>query len=188
MRWKIKTDAATEPVTTAEAKAQLNIPTGVTDWDDLIDAKVKSARMFVEKTLGQCLIEQTLTVVLDEWPCDWVELPRGPVISITHVKYTDAAGTVQTWANTDYTTDTVSRTPRIAPKLGKSWPVNADTIGSIEIEYKAGFGTTADAVPQNFREAIRVLAAHEFEHREDTVHTLPTRVLTHLNGFANNEF
>jgi len=185
-RWEVKTQPTAEPVTLTEAKAQLNVPDNISDWDGLIEGKIKAARIYVEEYIGQWLVTQTITAYFDEFPCDWLELPRGPLTSITHIKYTDD-GTQKVWDANEYITDKVSKMPRISPKAGQSWPTNDDTINSIEVEFVAGYGGASD-VPQNFKEAILVLAAHYFEHREDTVHTLPTRVVDSLFRHANHMF
>lgn len=187
MSWKIATQPATEPVTLAEAKAQLNIPSAITDWDTLITLQIEAARIYVEQFSSQHLITQTVQEYFSDFPCKWLELSRYPIASITSVKYTDSDHAQQTWADTNYDTDLVSRYGRISPKPGKTWPVNDDTINSIVVEYVTGYGT-ASAVPAHFKQAILLTVGHMFENREDTIHTLPTRVHDLLRESANWQF
>ncbi len=185
--WKIKTQPATEPVTLTEAKAHLNIPSAITDWDDLITVQIEAARIYVEQYSSQHLITQTVQEYFSEFPCDWIELSRFPISSITHVKYTDTNHTQQEWDSANYVQDKVSRYGRIAPKPNKTWPTNDDSLNSIEIEYVTGYGTAAD-VPAHFKQAILLTVGHMFENREDTIHTLPTRVHDLLRISANWQF
>lgn len=186
-KWKIKTQPAEEPVTLEEAKAHLNIPSAITDWDSLITRQIATARQYVEDFVGCCLVTTTLQEYFDEFPCDWLELSRFPISSVTHVKYTDADGDQQTWNATLYNTDKVSKQGRIAPKPSQTWPVNDDSLNSVLVEYVAGFGAAAD-VPELYKQAILLTVGHLFENREDTVHTLPTRVIDLLYRKSNWEF
>lgn len=159
----------------------------MTDWDDLITRQIKTARQYVEDYIGGCLITQTIQEYFDEFPCNYLELARFPIISIISVTYTDSDGDTQTWAATNYNTDKVSKMGRIAPKPSKTWPTNDDSLNSIEIEYTAGYGA-ADDVPEVYKDAMLLTVGHLFENREDRVHTLPTRVLDLLHRRANWQF
>lgn len=187
MGWKIKTQPATEPVTLTEAKAHLNIPSAITDWDDLITTQVKAAREYVEQYASQHLITQTVQEYFSDFPCGWLELTRYPIASITHVKYTDSDHAQQTWDSSKYDTDLVSRYGRIAPKPSQDWPDNDDSLNSIQVEYVTGYGAASD-VPARFKQAILLTVGHMFENREDTVHTLPTRVCDLLRESSNWQF
>lgn len=186
-KWKILTQPAEEPVTLAEAKAHLNIPSALTDWDSLITRQIATARQYVEDYLGACLVTTTIQEYFDEFPCDWLELSRFPISAVTHVKYTDSAGEQKTWTSTLYNIDKVSKQGRIAPKPAQTWPINDDSLNSIEVQYVAGFGAAAD-VPAIYKDAILLTVGHLFENREDTVHSLPTRVIDLLFRKANHQF
>ncbi|TXH14984.1 MAG: hypothetical protein E6R03_08205, partial [Hyphomicrobiaceae bacterium] len=179
MPWKVTSAPATEPVTTAEAKLHLNIPTAVTDWDTLIEELIKSATSHVEDLTSQCLITQTLQEYrdnLDELQYfGEITLARYPVSAITHIKYTDTAGAQQTWDSANYRTDLVSRRPRIALATAGTLPTTTDEVNSIEIQYIAGYGNAA-AVPAEFKTAIKLLVAEMFENRENRAYTLPDRL------------
>lgn len=186
-KWKIKTQPSEEPVTLSEAKAHLNIPSAITDWDSLITRQIATARQYVEDFIGGCLVSTTILEYFDEFPCGCLELSRFPVSSVTSVKYTDADGAQQTWTSTEYSTDLVSKFARIAPKPNEVWPANNDDINSIVVEYVAGFGAKS-AVPELYKDAILLTVGHLFENREDTVHTMPTRVIDLLYRKSNWQF
>ena len=183
MPWKVTSAPATEPVTMSEAKAHLNIPNAVTDWDTLITELVKSAREHIEKLTGQALVTQTRQEFFDNLDTlaytGEMNLGSYPISTLTHIKYTDAAGTQQTWASTNYRTDLVSRRPRIALATAGTLPTNSDEINSIEIQYVCGYGNAA-AVPAQFKTAIKLLVAELFENRENRAYTLPDRLNNYM--------
>jgi uncharacterized phiE125 gp8 family phage protein len=50
------------------------------------------------------------------------------------------------------------------------WPANvADVPDAVRVRYTCGYGTSPDAVPEPLRQAVRLLAGHWYEHREDVV-------------------
>lgn len=183
MPWKVTSQPATEPVTTAEAKLHLNIPDAVTDWDTMIAEMVKSAREHIEKLTGQAFVTQTVQEFIDNFDTiacmGEMTLSRYPISAVTHIKYTDTAGAQQTWADTNYATDLVSRRPRIALKTAGTIPENSDEINSIEIQYVCGYGA-ASAVPAQFKTAIKLLVGELFENRENRAYTLPDRLHSYL--------
>lgn len=183
MPWKVTSQPATEPVTTAEAKLHLNIPDAITDWDTMIAEMVKSARKHIEKLTGQAFVTQTVQEFFDNFNTlrytGEMTLSRYPISSITHIKYTDTAGAQQTWATTNYATDLVSRRPRIALKTAGTIPENSDEINSIEIQYVCGYGA-ASAVDEQFKTAIKLLVAEMFENRENRAYTMPDRLHNYL--------
>jgi len=164
------TDAATEPVTTAELKKHMNITAAFTEDDDYIVTLEKAARYWVEDHTNRGLINQSWTLQMDWWPADGViRLNRGPVSSVTSVKYEDVDGDTQTLvAGTDYQTDLVSKPARILPEPGATWPtLEADRANAIEVVFVAGYGATAASVLEDFKHAIKLLVGHWYEHRED---------------------
>lgn len=183
MAFKVTSQLATEPVTTAEAKLHLNIPDAITDWDTMIAEMVKSAREHIEKLTGQAFITQTTQEFLDNFDTlrcmGEMTLSRYPISAITHIKYTNTAGAQTTWPDTNYATDLVSRRPRIALKAAGTIPENSDEINSIEIQYVCGYGA-ASAVPAQFKTAIKLLVAEMFENRENRAYTLPDRLHSYL--------
>ena len=91
-----------------------------------------------------------------------IRLPLGKVSSVTHLKYTDANGALQTLsASTDYQTDLYSQPARIMPAYGASWPtVRADTFNVVTARFVAGYGSAATDVPGPIREAILLAVGH----------------------------
>ncbi len=85
---RLITSPAIEPVTLAEAKADLRI-----DHDDdnaLLGRHIAEAREWVEKLLQIKLLFQTWELVIDKFPPSEIKLPFGPVNSIVSILYDDA--------------------------------------------------------------------------------------------------
>jgi uncharacterized phiE125 gp8 family phage protein len=159
------TDAATEPLTTAEAKAHLRV-TASTD-DTYIDMLVKAARTMAENELRRSLITQTWTKTLDQFP-DAIELHYPPIIAISSVKYYDTAGAQQTLDPGLYTLDSASEPGWIVPAYGRTWPATLAAINAVEVIYTAGYGAAA-AVPQAIKSYILLHVGHLYENREATM-------------------
>jgi uncharacterized phiE125 gp8 family phage protein len=96
-------------------------------------------------------------------------MPFGQLQSVTHVKYTDTAGT-QTTFSADYWEVSTARDPGVlALSYSQSWPsTTLRVLDPIEIQFVCGWTTAADA-PYEIQAAILLIAAHLYEHREDVV-------------------
>lgn len=159
----VVTPAATEPVTTAEAKAHLVVEHA--DDDTLIDSYIAAARSFVEVWTGRQLVSVTYDLFLDTWS-RVIEMPRPPLSSVTTVKYTDVNGVQQTWTGANYQTDTDTQPGRIMPVEGEVFPnLQAATFNVVEIRFVAGYGAAA-AVPERFKLAIKQSVAQWYEYRK----------------------
>lgn len=155
---------ATEPVSLAEAKAFLKIDDGAEDG--LVTTLIGAARLHVEAVTGKALIAQSWRKVLDRWPDEGiVALPVAPVRALTAITATDDGGEEHALAVGQFTTadDRV-----IVPRVVAGMPVLQERQG-LEIDYVAGFGTTAEAVPPDLRQAVLGLVAHWFEHRDAVI-------------------
>lgn len=170
------TPPAIEPVTLVEAKAHLRV--NFSDDDTLISAFVAASRMNVEGWLGRALIDQTWDLYLDEFPTDTfkgIQIPLPPLISVTSVKYDDAAGVEQTMDPTGYYVDVASQPGWIVPTggSGASWPTPLDAINSVRIRFRAGYMTSdsppVGSVPQDIKHGLLLTLGSLYEHRESQV-------------------
>ena len=155
------TGPAVEPITSANVKTKLGIGSADTSSDSQIGWMIPAARRYVENRTGRALINQTWQLFLDEFPA-LIELPLGVVSSVTHVKYTDASGTVQTLDAADYQTDLVSVPARIAPSYASmSWPGTRErTFNAVEVQFVAGYGAAGGSVPDDIIEALYRIVGH----------------------------
>lgn len=155
---------AIEPVSVDEAKAHLRVD-GASE-DALIASLILTSRLHIEAALGLALIEQGWRLVLDAWPRDGVvKIPLSPVASLTQVRVRNAAGAMEPVGAGNYVAVLVGRPQRIVRTNG-AWPIPAVPAAGIEIEFTAGFGAAAADVPAPIRQALLLLIAHWYEHRD----------------------
>lgn len=157
------TDPATEPITTAEAKAHLRV-----DWSDddtIIDLYITAAREFCEEYTNRGFITQTWTQDDNSFGTH-IELKRNPVVSVTSVKYYDENESQQTWNSSNYQVDNKSDVGGIYPAANKDFPsISSETILPVETIYVVGYGAASD-VPEKIKQAIKIMVSYFYENRE----------------------
>jgi len=155
---------AREPVTVSEAKAHLRVDG--TAEDTLIGTLILTSRLHIEAALGLALMTQSWRLTLDAWPKRReLELPLRPLRSVSSVNVLTADGAAETVSPASYVVDIDGTPPRIVPNSG-SWPQPEKAANGIEIEFTAGFGDEAADVPAPVRQALLLLIAHWYEHRD----------------------
>lgn len=149
---------------------------------------VEAARHYIEKASGRYLINTEMKMYLNEWgsgempwwdgmregafvdQADYIEIPYGPLQSVTHIKTYDDTDTATTWASTNYFVDNRKQDlGRIKPRSGQSWPVFTRPTNGIEIQFVAGYGETAKDVPANVKLALMMQCAHLYQNRGDLI-------------------
>jgi len=157
--------AATEnPITTPDLKAHSHIDTS--DDDAQVAAYIAAATQDTESFLWRQLCTATWVLTLDRFPwSDYIDLPRPPLQSVTHVKYYDLSNTQQTLSTGDYEVDTSTEPGRIYIDRSTGWPSVYDRRNAVEIRFVAGYGA-ASTVPEMIKQSIRMKAAHWYENRE----------------------
>jgi len=171
MTLQLVTPPAAEPVTLSDAKAFLRV--GHDAEDGLILQLIASARQRVEAETGRALISRTYREALDAWDVPGriadsgrqFRLPLPPLISVISVTTfaADDAGTV--WDAANYFVDTASDPGRIAVRSG-DFPRPGRAVAGIEILFEAGYGASADDVPEALREAVMRLTADAYLNRD----------------------
>ncbi|HUU35192.1 MAG TPA: head-tail connector protein [Vicinamibacterales bacterium] len=155
-----------EPVSVVEAKEHLRVDGG--DEDDYIGALITAAREWAETFTRRQFLQATYILHLDSFPGQIV-LPRPPLISVTTVEYVDTAGTTREFSSANYDQLKDTLPGRIVLGYGQSWPSTRAHAQAVIVTYKAGYGTAASDVPMPIRHAVKMLAAHWFENREQTI-------------------
>ena len=150
------TPPATEPVTLAEMKAQIGIPTGNTASDTIITRRITEARQWCENFTDRAFITQTREIRFDKFQ-DEFRLPSAS--AVVSLKYVDINGTVITLTATDYVLDTYDRIPFVRLAYGSVWPPIRDERNAVRIQYTAGYGAAA-AVDPLIKEAVMLLVGH----------------------------
>jgi uncharacterized phiE125 gp8 family phage protein len=171
MAYKKTVPPATEPFTLAEAKNFLQID-DFEDDDDLITALIEAVRIDTEEYLNRCLIQTTIQEYFPVFEPQMF-LSLNPVLSIDEIIYTDQNGTSQTL--TTYQSDLISEPAFIAPTANTSFPsVQSNIVNPIRVTYKSGFGTTADDIPKNIKQAMLLMLRDNYDNRENPVRKMRT--------------
>lgn len=154
---------AVEPLTLAEAKAHLRIDE--TAEDTYVTALIVSARVRIEVETRRALVTQVWTQTLDRWPADGVVgLRIAPVQTVTSVTVRDASGTPQAVDAGAYALDGDGAPPRLL--INAPVPSPATLPAGVAITFAAGYGDAAADVPADIRQAMLLLVADWFEHRD----------------------
>lgn len=157
---------AEEPVTLGRAKAWLRVDGD--DEDALIGTLITAARLHLENTTGRALVSQAWRLVLDKWPAGGeVRLPVAPLIELTAIRAFDEDGDDHAIPLAQFLTAGNGSARLVLPANIAGMPALRPRLG-IEIDYVAGFGD-ADDVPEDLKQALLVLVAHWFEHRDAVV-------------------
>ncbi len=152
MPLQIITPPALEPVTLAEAKAQLKLDT---DADDaLISTLITAARARAEWFTGRAFVSQSWILWLDGWQ---------EVVEVTSVTTYARDGSATVLDPASYDVDLAGN--RVA--LGCIAPPGLRSLNALAIAFDAGFGDAATDVPADIRAAILELMAELYVNRGD---------------------
>ena len=161
-----RTITGSEPLTSAEAKSHLRIDE---DYEDAqISDLITLARQKLEVDTRRTLIASTWTARYDRFPysvTDIIELPRPPLLTVSHVKYINTEGTLTTWSSSEWTSDINAEPGFVRLVYSYSWPTPRDEPGAVRIEHTAGYA----AVDARVKHAMRMLVGHYYENREAVV-------------------
>lgn len=159
-----RTSAPASPIVTLdEAKTHLRVDH--TDDDTYITALVDAAISVAENYTERSFFTQTWTLKLDDFPTDYIELIRGPIASVTSVKYYNSDNTLTTIDSADYRVDTYSTVARI--EHTDTWPTTYDRIDAVEVVFVAG-QLVAD-VPDDIKTAVKLIVGHLYQNRQDVI-------------------
>lgn len=149
---KVTTAVASELLTAADIKDAMRIT--FTDDDTLLGDLIKAARQAIEKHCSISIGTQTITSTLDLNGWEEIELPFGPVQSITTVTYkSDFATYSAAIASEDYDTDGVDYLT-FTPFTSGRW----------KIVYQTGYSTLPDDLKSFW---IRLVTFY-YENRGDS--------------------
>lgn len=166
-----------EPLSLDEVKAHLRVD-GMAE-DALLQSLVLTSRLHIEAALGLALITQSWKLVLDAWPHNGiVNLPIAPVQLVSDVRLMAQDGSAQSLDDNGYDVDASGRPARIYRRSG-TWPTPGRKHAGIEIDFAAGFGAAANDVPEPVRQALLLLVAHWYEHRDPIEIGTPSTAVPH---------
>ena len=178
------TEAADYPVSLTKAKEHLRLDDQ--NDDSLVRSLILAATAHIEGITQRSLVNRTYRLFIDyvhetdyqlwegtrvgpdlSYRRNYIDLPRPPCVSVTHVKSYDDSDTATTFDSSKYYVDTANTPPRIVLRDGQSWPTGLRAANGIEIEYVAGYGANDTDVPEPLRLAVLQMVTHMYEHRGD---------------------
>jgi uncharacterized phiE125 gp8 family phage protein len=152
---------AFEPLSLNDAKIFLRVDHD--DDDDVISALISAARAHVEAQTRRALITQTWRLARDGWPITGqIKVRPAPVQSIATLRTYDHDGDELSHDPSIFAIDVEAGIIAAPPW---SLPVPGRSLAGIEIDFVAGFGNAASAVPAPLLQAIRHLVAHWYDNR-----------------------
>lgn len=167
MALKLVTAPTITPFTLDEVKEHLRQFTNDDDFyiQSLIDVVIAAA----ENITRRSLYTTTWKLYMDAFECKEILLPRAPLQSVTHVKYYDTAGELQTIDAADYQVDIVSEPGRVVPAPNTSWPnTECGRLNAVEIQFVAGWAKRFD-LPASLKQAMLYHISHMYDVREPVV-------------------
>lgn len=166
----LKTKPAEEPIALIDATNYLRIDLAPEDVEEInyLKSIITAAREWCEGFQKRAYITQTWEITFDYWPEEnIIEIPKGSLQSIDSVKYKNSLGVEMSLnENIDFVYSKKGILGRITPAYGKSWPsFTPYPLDAITIEFKCGYGDTADKVPEKVLQAMKLLISHWYENR-----------------------
>lgn len=126
---------------------------------------IPTVREWCEQTTGRTLLTTVYVTTLDAWPSSGrIALPWCPLQAVASIQYLDAAGSLQTLPTTAWRAAQWSVPASI--QLAGPLPTLLPGPDAVTVQYTAGDGTSAAAVPPTLRAWMLLQLAHLFAHRE----------------------
>jgi uncharacterized phiE125 gp8 family phage protein len=158
--------AATDAITTAEAKTHMRIDAA--DDDTYIAALIAAATNYAETYTGRQFVTATYQLCRDCFINNGMFLGRSPAASVTSITYYDSSNEQQTLSTDVYELDSTVSPGRVVLKYSEDFPSITSRHNGIVITYTAGYGD-ADSVPEGIKAALKFMVAHWYENREPVV-------------------
>lgn len=190
--------ATTYTLNIAASALGAEAPTTNTTNDPEVTRLITAVRERAELATNRSLITQTWDLVLDGFPpyasvsyglslgtrllsgydrsggtmrVNFIEIPKAPLQSITHVKYYDTTGTLQTWAASNYVVEAPSGPRAARGRLGLAygivWPSTYGQQGDVTIRFVCGYGAASSSVPAFIRSMMLLDASDLYVNRGD---------------------
>ncbi len=162
------------PIETLAEHLHLNTAAPELDESDTLQRFIEAATATIERQIQTAFIMQTWRWTTATW-C--APLPLTPVAGIESVEVIDGAGEAVPWDGW-FLIDASQQ--RVGTRKGQTRPSILKD-GYAVITFTTGYGTGWTDIPPDLRQAITLLAAHYYEHRDavdDQLAALPFGVIS----------
>lgn len=196
MTVRVVTPPAFEPITVAELKDHLRIGSALTMDDVLLAALIRSVRGYAEGYMQRSLVERTLELTLCNFPYV-IEIPYPPLRSVTHIKYVDSDGVLQTVDSATYQIDAYREPGLIKPAYQETWPTDVRTsdFNAVQVRYVSGYASgspsdqasATEAIPEEIKQWLKIRAATLYQETDQIVTGTIVSVIPHpyLDGLLD---
>lgn len=161
------TPAAKNPVPLREFAAHLRLSHGFSDdgsEDGLLELYLRNATAMIERRTAQALISRVHTLQVGCWDRKGhLVLPIGPVDAIESIQFVSASATTDLDPDDWFLQPGTQRQKLTGPLGGALWPIPHGSVA--QLRFSAGYGGSWNAVPDDLRQAVLLLAAHLYENR-----------------------
>lgn len=164
MTIKDLTPPAMEPLDLAYAKTFLRVDHD--DEDTLIGDMIIAARMHIEKMISASLIRRRQVYTTSALSDSGLYINHGPVETVHAVKAIDSRGETFEIALSDVDIDLRAIPSRLSLRAPLRWKDFGTNARHVEVEIDAGYGPEADDIPMPLRQAVMLLLAQNYQHRE----------------------
>jgi len=158
LRSVLVSQSGSEPVTTAEAKAQLSIG-GDSSHDTRIGRLITAARQKYEHDTQTSLLTSTYDDVFNQF-YDRMRLTARHITAVSSITYFDNGNTSQTLSTDIYGLD--QSLSEIRLKVDQQFPSTESRWDAVTIRYTTGYS----AIPETAKHAILLLVAFWFENAD----------------------
>jgi uncharacterized phiE125 gp8 family phage protein len=168
----LTTPPVVEPLTLSDVKSHLKLDGN--DDDGLLNRLIIAARQHIETRTGCALINQDWLIYFNNWPqSGQLEFPLFPVSVVSSLKTYNAQDIASLIDPSHYTVNLVARPSSLVLRSSRGWAKPGRPVNGIEVAVQAGFGATADDVPEPIRQAMLLLIAHWYEIRQPSCGEVP---------------
>ena len=154
--------------------------------DAVLEQYLRAAMAAIEARLGLALLARSFSWTVTRWQSETSQgLPTGPVQSVDEILMIAADASETQVISTAWHLVRDARRPRLLGGGGQPLPPIPRS-GQAEIRFTAGFGTAWESVPADLRQAVFLLAAHFYEHRNEDItarDTMPFGVLVLMESY-----
>ncbi len=181
---RVVTPADTWPVDLELAK-KLCVVEDTAEFDDELTLFLATAHGYLQPPLGGLRVsiaEQTLRLDLPCWPTCSIDLPAGPVQSISSVKYFDQSNVEQTLDAANYFLDN----DEIVWVETFSPPAHYTRPSAVRITYVAGYAADDETFPAVIKTAIGKMVKHWFDNRDVVAVVGPLSVMPQVDDLIAN--
>lgn len=168
MALKLVTAASAPLVSLAEAKKHVRAE-DFQDDDAYLEALIATASAHIDAPsgwLGRAVGESTWELRLDCFPCERINIPLPPLLSVGAVEYVDVDGVEQTYsAFRAFGIESANFPGFILPAYDEDWPdTRDDEPEAVRITFTAGYSAT----PKPIKHAVLLMVGDWYKNREDT--------------------